>query len=285
MTLQDTEKTYRDRLQELYPVEEIDSILKIVCEDLLNWSRADIMIRGAEPLTHLNEQLLLNALAELETGKPVQHITGKSHFSGHVFTVNDQVLIPRQETEELVDWVIKDYRKHPKVTILDIGTGSGCIGISLAATLKESKVTLADISPEALKVAMNNSQNVLKDNKVEQKQLDILQIENLPFYDVIVSNPPYVRELEKSELHTNVLDHDPSLALFVPNSDALKFYSAILKLAKPHFKTVVYFEINQYLGNQMKELAASLGFEYELRQDLNRNDRMMKCWQEQISQD
>ncbi|KQC33228.1 protoporphyrinogen oxidase [Nonlabens sp. YIK11] len=285
MTLRQLRDIYVSRLADLYPENEIVSIFKIVCEDLLHMSKSDIMIRGEEPLTHLKEEILLRSLETLLAGTPVQHITGIGHFYGHEFKVNEHTLIPRQETEELVQWILDDHKGKQINSILDIGTGSGCIGVSLgnafakANSLKpSSKITLLDLSKNTLQVAASNAEAISPEVNFEFKHQDILVTEKLEPFDIIVSNPPYVRELEKPELHKNVLDFDPEMALFVENDDPLVFYRKILELAKDHNNPLVYFEINQYLPEEMKQLAIQLGYEHELRKDLNGNWRMMKCW-------
>ena len=285
MTLRQLRDIYVNRLETLYPEQEAISIFKIICEDLLQMDKSDIMIRGEEPLLHLREKLLLRSLETLITGKPVQQITGIAHFYGHEFKVNEHTLIPRQETEELVQWILDDHKNTTVNSILDIGTGSGCIGISLGhafakANSSKSKlqVTLMDISTDALQLAQSNAECIAHEVSFKAKEQDILKAKELETYDVIVSNPPYVRELEKTELHTNVLDHEPASALFVSDTDPLVFYRKILELTAGHVKPVVYFEINQYLPEKMKSLATDLGFKSEIRKDLNGNHRMMKCW-------
>lgn len=278
MTLNQVKSLYQEQLAPLYPKNEIHSILQIVCEDLLNWSRSDFMIKYREELSHLQEEILQKSLRELRTSKPVQYITGKAHFYGHEFTVNEHTLIPRQETEELVGMIIKDHKAESYLNIIDIGTGTGCIGLSLKAAKPDSIVTLMDVSEEALATAQSNA-NHLK-TPVKSILQDVLEMEELPEkYDIIVSNPPYVRELEKIEIHKNVLDHEPHLALFVEDNNALVFYRKIMELSKNALQPngILYFEINQYLPNEMKVLAAELGLESEVFKDLNGNYRMMKC--------
>jgi release factor glutamine methyltransferase len=209
-------------------------------------------------------------------------------------------LIPRQETEELVQWILNDHKGKSVERILDIGTGSGCIGISLGHAFKKRsdeefydehsrstkanspsksiQVTLLDLSKEALHIAEANAKVIATEVAITFKEEDILQIRTLDTYDIIVSNPPYVRELEKSQLHTNVIDYEPETALFVKNEDPLVFYKKILELASAQERPLVYFEINQYLSKQMEQLASGLGFKNEIRRDLNGNLRMMKCW-------
>ncbi len=279
MTLSDYLKLYKIELQNIYPEQEINSVFQIVCEDLFNWSRSEYLLNSREELNHLQEEILHKALQELNTSKPVQYITGKAHFYGNDFKVTPATLIPRQETEELVDLIIKDHKNRTDLNILDIGTGSGCIGISLAQHLKDSQVTMMDISKEALDIALSNAHAIGVDVKAMGQ--DVLQLSNdqLAGFDIIVSNPPYVRELEKVELHSNVLEHEPHTALFVENNDPLLFYRKILELAKDGLKNngTLYFEINQYLPEETKTLAESFGFKTELFRDLNRNWRMMRC--------
>ncbi len=285
MTLRQLRDIYVSRLLSLYPQEETISIFKVVCEDLLQMSKSQIMVRDDEPLTHLKEEILLRSLEALIAGTPVQHITGIGHFYGHQFEVNEQTLIPRQETEELVHWIIEDYKnKHPK-SLLDIGTGSGCIGISLADAFAKAnsstpplQIVLMDVSIGPLQVAQRNASKIASQANFEFLKQDILSTTALGDYDIIVSNPPYVRDLEKVELHTNVLDHEPGTALFVSNGDPLIFYRKILQLASGKKQPVIYFEINQYLHKEMEQLAQECNYKFELRKDLNGNHRMMKCW-------
>ncbi|AGC78739.1 release factor glutamine methyltransferase [Nonlabens dokdonensis] len=278
MTLNQVKSLYQEQLKSLYPENEIHSILQIVCEDLLNWSRSDFMIKDREELSHLQEEILQTSLRELRTSKPVQYITGKAHFYGHEFSVNEHTLIPRQETEELVDMIIKDHKAETYLNIIDIGTGTGCIGLSLKAAKPDCIITLMDVSEEALVIAQLNANHIK--TPVKTILQDVLALDELPEeYDVIVSNPPYVRNMEKEEIHSNVLEHEPHLALFVEDHDPLIFYSKILKLAQKALKTegILYLEINQYLPEEMKKIARGLGFDSEVFQDLNGNNRMMKC--------
>ncbi|BAO55872.1 N5-glutamine methyltransferase family protein [Nonlabens marinus] len=285
MILRQMRDVYVNRLEHLYPETESISIFKILCEDLLHLSKSDIMIRGEEPLSHLNEEILLKSLETLLDGKPVQQITGLAHFYGHVFKVNRHTLIPRQETEELVQWILDDHKGKTVQNVFDIGTGSGCIGISLGDAFAKAntssnslQITLLDVSKEALQVAGANAKAIAPVVAINCIEKDILQEDSLGDYDIIVSNPPYVRELEKSQLHINVIDHEPGTALFVTDENPLVFYIKILELATSQARPLVYFEINQYLPEQMKNLAAQLGYKSEIRNDLNGNARMMKCW-------
>jgi release factor glutamine methyltransferase len=278
MTLNQFKTLYQEQLAPLYPENEIYSILQIVCEDLLNWSRSDFMMNDREEMNHLQGEVLHKSLRELRTSRPVQYITGKAHFYGHEFAVNEHTLIPRQETEELVHMIIKNHKSETYLNIIDIGTGTGCIGLSLKDAMPSCSLTLLDVSKKALETAQSNASHLK--TPVKTILQDVLKLKELPEkYDVIVSNPPYVRNLEKQEIHDNVLNNEPHLALFVDDSNALMFYRKILELAQNALKPkgIVYFEINQYLSKEMKVLATELGFESEVFKDLNGNYRMMKC--------
>jgi release factor glutamine methyltransferase len=238
----------------------------------------------------LNHELVFNPsdfafwdviLQELKKEVPIQYLLGKTNFYGLDFEVNENVLIPRPETEELVEWIVKENAKTDKtktLKILDIGTGSGCIAVSLAKNLPNAKVYAIDVSKKALETAKRNAIN----NKVEVTFLlnDVLELEELPYdFDIIVSNPPYVRHLEKEEIKKNVLDYEPHLALFVEDHDALIFYKKIATLAQDNlFKNgQLYFEINQYLGKEMIDLLEEMEFKnIELRKDIYDNDRMLR---------
>ena len=228
------------------------------------------------------------AIKRLNNHEPIQYIIGKTEFYSLLFKVNEAVLIPRPETEELVDWIISKFRiQNSELKILDIGTGSGCIAISLAKNLPNAKVFALDVSKEALNVAKANAwQN---DVEVEFIEADILNWKqeagnmNLDFkdlnLDIIVSNPPYVRASEKEQMKPNVLAHEPDLALFVKDEDSLLFYRNITQFASQFLNTKgqLFFEINEYLGNDMFKLLNDKGFiDIELKQDIFAKDRMIK---------
>jgi release factor glutamine methyltransferase len=228
----------------------------------------------------------------LKKEKPLQYIVGETEFYGLPFLVNENTLIPRPETEELVELIIKSYNLQPTTynpKILDIGTGSGCIAISLAKNITNSQVFAIDVSEKALTTAKKNAEiNEVTINFIQADILKVDDLENLSNsnsklpsqYDVIVSNPPYVRNLEKSEIKPNVLEYEPHLALFVDDSDALLFYRKIAELAKKNLKEngKLYFEINQYLGKETVELLENLGFnDVVLKKDIYGNDRIIQC--------
>jgi len=206
---------------------------------------------------------------------------GKTSFYGLEFEVNSNVLIPRPETEELVDWIIRSTKyevRGTKLKVLDIGTGSGCIAISLAKNIPNAEVFAIDVSEKALATAQKNAEsNQVNVTFLEKNILEIYDLEQ--HFDIIVSNPPYVRELEKQEIKKNVLDNEPHLALFVDDNDALIFYRKIAELAMKNLSPngQLFFEINQYLGKEMIDLLEKMGFKnVELRKDIYGNDRMVK---------
>jgi|LGOV01.1.fsa_nt_gb release factor glutamine methyltransferase len=217
----------------------------------------------------------------LKNNEPIQYILGHAYFYGENYIVDENVLIPRPETEELVEWILQDYN-NKKINLLDIATGSGCIAISIKKDKSQSNIEAIDISEKALEIARKN--NELVDNKVHFHKADALNLHadknfNDKKWDVIISNPPYVKELEKQEMKQNVLDYEPHLALFVDDNDPLIFYREIMKYASTTLVNDgnLYFEINQNLKSEMEELALSLGFKnIEFRKDFRGNNRMMK---------
>lgn len=288
-------KTYFfTELQTIQEDAEIESFFFILTEFLHNLKRIDVSLHPDFEVSESDFEKWQTIISELKTEKPIQYITGEAWFYGLRFEVNENTLIPRPETEELVEWIIESQKskaqnliiqKSNNLTILDIGTGSGCIPIALKKEIPSAQVSAIDISEKALERARKNALN----NQVEVNfiQQDILQSSNLQIskssnllFDVIISNPPYVRNLEKHEIKKNVLDYEPHLALFVDDSDALLFYRKIAQLAlkslTPNGK--LFFEINQYLAKETVELVEQLGFKnIELRKDFIGNDRMICC--------
>lgn len=281
MLLAEIKSLFHKELGVLYPKEEIDSFFYQMLEHYLNLERFILLIRPDFVVTKAEEQPFFEALARLKKEEPIQHILGQAHFMDLKFIVNKNVLIPRPETEELVSWILSDHDKQDSaLKILDIGTGSGCIAIALAKKLSNATMYALDISVEALKIAEENATS----HGVEIKFItaDItdkgLNLENLDF-DVIVANPPYVRELEKQAMQNNVKKYEPKQALYVTDDNPLKFYSAITDFAMEHLKQngQLYFEINQYLALETEELLQNKGFDkVELRKDIFGNFRMLK---------
>ncbi|MBT8317301.1 MAG: peptide chain release factor N(5)-glutamine methyltransferase, partial [Lutibacter sp.] len=262
-----------------YPTTEIQSFFNILIQFKLNLSRVELALQPSLELNTSELDFFQQALTDLKKQIPIQYITGETEFYGLHFNVNSNVLIPRPETEELIDWIIKDYKKTENIKILDIGTGSGCIAISLAKNLPNAKIYALDISSEALKTAeLNAEMNQVEIQFIEADILTLNDVSNK--FDIIVSNPPYVREMEKDKMHNNVLKNEPYRALFVPDEDPLLFYRPIAKLAKNSLTTkgLLYLEINQFLGEAVKELLEESGFsEIELRKDIFGNHRMIRA--------
>lgn len=265
-----------DTLAGEYAKEEIGSFFNILSREYLKLSRLEIVLHPEYELSRESYEKMNRALQSLKEHQPIQYITGHTEFFGLQFKVTEDVLIPRPETEELVEWMVNDL-KGRKLKILDIGTGSGCIAITLAKHLPEAKVTALDISSKALEVAKSNAGK----NQVtlEFLHLDILAQTHLPRqFDVIVSNPPYVRELEKKQMQRNVLEYEPETALFVKDEDPLLFYRKITSLASQNlpFHGSLYFEINQYLGKETEDLLLEKNFQTTLKKDIFGAERMLK---------
>lgn len=279
MLLKEIKNIYHSELDPIYPKEEVDSFFYLTIAHHLNLERFVLALQPNLTLSKKEEQPLFEVLAQLRLKKPIQYILGSTHFMDMDFKVNENVLIPRPETEELVRWVLEDYRMdgNKEISILDIGTGSGCIAISLAKNMKRAKVYGLDISKKALEVAKDNA--VKNQVEVEFLNADILNMEYFKEkVDVIVSNPPYVRLLEKEKMKPNVIENEPGSALFVPDNDPLVFYRKINELAKKNLKSGgrLYLEINQYMGKETKALFENGFIEVELRKDMFGNDRMLK---------
>ena len=288
MTNQKLKEHFFLELVEIYPENEIQSLFHILIEHRLKLSRVQFALNYHAALNEEDIDYFQKCIIELIDHRPIQYIVGTTDFFGLKFAVDPSVLIPRPETEELVAWVIEDLKedlrhsKNKKIKILDIGTGSGCIAVSLAKNLPNTEVYALDIAPEAIAVARSNAR--LNNCKINFNELDILTTEKLPHkFDIIVSNPPYVREQEKDQMQANVTKNEPHLALFVKNENPLIFYDKISDLAKIFLKSkgTLYFEINQYLGEQMRGLLKSKGFrDIELRKDIFSFDRMIKSIKE-----
>ena len=285
MRLKDIQDIYHKELDDLFGNNEVDSFFNLLIEYYLDLKRIHLVLEPEYVITKEEEQPLFEALTHLKLQKPIQYILGETEFYGLPFKVNAHTLIPRPETEELVNWVLDSHTnssKDSQLKILDIGTGSGCIAISLAKNLPNVKVSALDVSEDALKIAKQNAalntvdvafshDNILSPGHVE--------LDSASKYDVIVSNPPYVRNLEKLEIQPNVLDNEPHLALFVDDDNPLQFYKAICEFAQFNLKDkgVLYFEINEYLGEEMIQLLKDFDFKtIELKKDMFGKDRMIK---------
>ena len=279
MTIKALQEEFKKQLISNYPKDEINSFFYLLSETYLAKNRLDIALAPDDEINRINTDLFLNALEQLKNDCPIQYIIGEVEFMNLKFEVNKNVLIPRPETEELINWILSFEESSYSKSILDIGTGSGCIPIILANSLPESNVVTYDISEKAIEVARKNAIA----NKIELKieQQDILKIQSLDAsYDIIVSNPPYVRESEKIQMKNNVLLYEPNIALFVPDDDPLLFFRHIAQLAIKSLKPsgLLYFEINQYLSSSLCEILEDLGFqEIELKKDIYGADRLIRA--------
>jgi release factor glutamine methyltransferase len=270
-------ESVNSQLFELYGLREAKSIVLRVTKHYSGLSLAEIL--SGKKIEIEAEKKIVEALNKLIQKMPVQYVLGETGFYGRKFFVNENVLIPRGETEELVDLVINDNRSN-SVNILDIGTGSGCIAVSLDRELPCARVYAVDISTEALKVATQNSDCNKAD--VLFVEYDILGNAEFPHdtkFDIIVSNPPYVRMSEKQHMHANVLEHEPHIALFVEDSSPLIYYEACLRFAGKYLagKGKIYVEINEFLGAETLALFRNYGYDAVLIKDLSGKDRIIKA--------
>ncbi|TKS57499.1 peptide chain release factor N(5)-glutamine methyltransferase [Mesohalobacter halotolerans] len=277
MTTKTLQNLFHKTLSKIYSKSEIDTFLYWVVEEVLKLKRIDVYLNPDVEINSKELKTIQNYLHRLQQQEPIQYILGSTEFYGMRFQVNPEVLIPRPETEELVEWIVTELKNQSKKQILDIGTGSGCIAIALKKELPECEISALDISKTALQIASENAkQNQLTINFEAQ---DIFKLNSLPKeVEIIVSNPPYVRVLEKKQMHENVLKFEPHQALFVKNDDALVFYKKIIELALASSRCkTVYFEINQYLSDDLKKMIQSYNISNaEFRKDFRGNERMLK---------
>ena len=286
MKLKDYKLKFVQILLPIYDEMEVESFFYLILEHLHQMKRIDLALNPSFIISESEIGKWEEILSNLKTQKPIQYILGETEFYGLKFKVNENVLIPRQETEELVELIVFESQKAKlnSLKILDIGTGSGCIAISLAKNIPHAQVFALDVSEKAVETAKKNAE--INEVEVHFIQQNILEITNLTFdlglstFDIIVSNPPYVRMLEKEEIKPNVLEFEPHLALFVEDNDALLFYRKIAQLAKENLSEdgKLYFEINQYLGKETVQLLEDLKFKNsKLIKDIYGNDRMISC--------
>ncbi|MGZ0017912.1 peptide chain release factor N(5)-glutamine methyltransferase [Yeosuana sp. AK3] len=284
MTLKHLQNIFHSELDARFGKDEVNSFFYLLIGHYHNIKRLDLALEPEKNLSKDEELPLFEALSQLKLEKPIQYILGETEFYNLKFKVTKDTLIPRPETEELVDWIISECKtQKSELNVLDIGTGSGCIAIALAKHLPNASIYALDISKNALKIAKENA--LLNTVEVRYMEADILRqdtwftaLNDLKF-DIIVSNPPYVRHLEKTKMKDNVLKHEPELALFVENDTSLIFYKAICEFSEQKLNPggSLFFEINQYLVKEMYQLLSDYNFEdIELKKDLFDNDRMIK---------
>ena len=271
----------KTELNNLYDKPEIQSFTNIIFQYLLSFSKIDILLKTDITLTNHTKIQIIKIVEQLKSYKPIQYILWETEFYELKFIVTPKVLIPRPETEELVKWIIDDATTNKNIDILDIGTGSGCIAIALAKNLLNAKMFAVEKYKDALAIATQNAK--LNNVNINFINDDILSYKKSNFsnkFDVIVSNPPYVRELEKKLMNKNVLDYEPHSALFVSDNNALIFYDAIADFAIKHLKTKgkLYFEINEYLATQLVELLKKKSFKnIVVKKDINDKNRMIRA--------
>jgi len=286
VTINSAYQYLKNNLTDIYDERESANIAELIIEKISGLKRTERILNKQQPLKIEQINTIENYLQELINHKPVQYVLNEAWFAGMKFFVDENVLIPRPETEELVEWIVQDAglsltAYHSPLTILDIGTGSGCIAIALKNKIKNADVFAIDISEPALKIAASNAQesntdiNFAKAN-ILQNQIKI----NMPLFDVIVSNPPYITKKESAEMHTNVIAYEPYVALFVPDENPLLFYNAISDFALSHLKEKgnLYFEIHENFANDIVNLMQQKGFQsIEIKKDLQQKNRMVKA--------
>lgn len=292
MSIQEAYKKLLIQLYEVYDNREADNIANMVIEHITGQKKIDRILNKTIPLSNNQLTQLADFTFQLLQHKPVQYILNEAWFAGSKYYVDEHVLIPRPETEELVSWIIDDINRHKRsnsvltkpavlaiLNLLDIGTGSGCIPITLQKRIKDVTITSIDVSNKAIEVAKRNAGD---DTTIDFLLIDFLnesQWKTLPEFDIIVSNPPYIKLSESENMNKNVIDFEPHLALFVPDNDALLFYRKIALFGKLHLKRSgeIYVEINEALGEAVSLLFLNENYTVELKKDLQGKDRMLKA--------
>ena len=280
MNFKQLSQHFTRELSGLYDHEEAVAVFAVVARQVSRFDRGKLSLKSSESVPEPDLVLYNGILNELKTGKPVQYVLGETLFYGLSFTVNPAVLIPRPETEELVEWVLESVAAEAMsgLQILDVGTGSGCIAVVLKKHLDTAGVFALDISKDSLSMASDNA--IINEVVINFIEADIREYSGRETFDVIVSNPPYITMDEKQKMHENVLAHEPHLALFVSNEDPLVFYKAIADFALLNLKPdgFLFFEINEHLGKETVQMLKDKSFiNIELRRDMQGKDRMIKC--------
>ncbi len=276
MTIYEWQRHFIEQLKDLYPLHEASVISSMILESMVAITKADIIKYPNQTLSLAEEHTLANALSELLIHKPVQYVMGFTWFNHLKLKVNEHVLIPRPETEEMIQMLNKDFFQSSDLQILDIGSGSGCIPISIKKSNPSFLITSIDISPSAMKVAQENA--ISNAAEITFKQTDFLDQStwnSLDIYDIIVSNPPYIPESDMSSMNKNVLSYEPHQALFVNESNPLVFYEAIMQFGKSHLHTSgkIYLEIHESFGDEIESLFRKNGYVISIKKDLFDKDR------------
>lgn len=278
MTITDVKIGFQSRLTNIYSLKEIDSMCSLFLE-YIGYSKHDLIINGSASLEKTQIELYQEFLNRLSKHEPIQYITEEAYFYGNTFKVSPSVLIPRQETEQLVDILIKQHAQEPDLRLLDMCTGSGCIAISIQLAIPTARVFAADISEQALKIAQENANK--HKTAVDFCQCDLLQksaYTMLPKCSILVSNPPYVRQCEKEYMQKNVLDFEPEIALFVSNENPLVFYHALADVGHAILEKNgnLYCEINEHLGEETKQVFIQSGYSsVSIIQDIHNKNRFI----------
>ena len=260
MILKEVIEQLKSGLADVAEPQEVQAMIRVICEDVFNYDPVDVALRQESEQPDFAQERVTGIIARLRRHEPLQYIVGEARFHGHKFKVTPAVLIPRPETEQLVDLII-DENTGSDLRVLDMGTGSGCIAISLARALKFAQVDALDVSRDALEVARENAEALKV--KVRFFESDMLLPQPAARYDIIVSNPPYITWSEREAMEPNVKDYEPGQALFVPDNDPLLFYKAIAPYAAQSLERGgrLYLEINQRFGNEVKQLLQDNGFD------------------------
>lgn len=281
MTYAELKLLWRNKLSAVYDEDECDNLFYLTCYFLKEWGRSRVLFEKDTVLNQDDKKRFNEILKSLVTNKPIQYIFGETEFYGLKFKIDDDVLIPRPETEELVDWVVKDYMGKRNIKFLDIGTGSGCIAVSLAKNMIHPEAYAMDIMPQALTVAEINAREL--NVNLNLLKADIFELADVVVdeqFDLIISNPPYILESESATMHPNVLFFEPHSALFVTNNDPLQFYKSIADFALLNLKNGgwLYFETHEIYNEKVKQLLESKGFfKVEIKKDLQNKPRFIKA--------
>lgn len=283
MTIDGARKNIIESIRHIYEQDEASNVAELLIENIIRLPRSERIIKRDDPLSTPQQESLRSAISRLQQHEPIQYVINESWFAGMRFYVDRNVLIPRPETEELVEWVVAEIKSQPStIKILDVGTGSGCIAIALKKKLPDLEMWACDLSDEALNVARLNADALHATiDFIPLNFLDIVQRKQLPNVDVIVSNPPYVPQNEKPGMKKNVVEYEPSTALFVPDNDPLVFYRAMATFGREKLRKGgrIYAEIHEDLGEQIKDLFLLKGYQtVQLRKDLQAKDRMIKAF-------
>lgn len=280
MTIAEMRRHLTEMLTSSVGSDEASAMASAIIEDIKGYKPVDVVLYGHRELLPETVDRMKRVAERVIAGEPLQYALGTAYFRGRHFTVTPATLIPRPETAQLVDIIVNDFAGRSDLHVLDIGTGTGCIAISLALDLPFAQVDAIDISADALKVAKSNA-DALKAKRVRFIQADALLLEaGTEKYDIIVSNPPYVLDSEKAEMDARVVDHEPSTALFVPDSDPLRFYTPIIRYAAKALTPTgkLYFEINPKAATALKKAIESAGFECDILPDYKGNLRFATAW-------